>query len=435
MGTPIISVKNVSKIYRLGTIGSTTLREELHRVHDVWFPPKNQDLLPQKNRNYRGEQFYALSDVSFDVMRGERIGIIGHNGAGKSTLLKLISRITTPSTGYVGLNGKTASMLEVGTGFNGELTGRENIYINGALLGMKRKEIDAKIDDIIQFSECSQFIDTPVKRYSSGMYLKLAFAVAAHLDTEILIMDEIFAVGDMAFQRKCLDKMETLSRDEGRTILCVSHNMNTIRQLCQRCIVLSHGHVVFDGDVDRAIEVYMETGSVITDNKNHVTFPLGRHECYRDSYYIDRLDIEREDNVYSYGEVIPMVLTLKKKNPLNGDMYLQCVIRSKDGFVTMTSSKDPIPCNADTIKIAFNFDTSILAPAKYTMSLFLYEAGKYAANRKIDILREAYPFSVEQNETLNHGIEWRTDWWGYHVAKQLDVRVVEYKSQVASHKD
>lgn len=261
----ILKVDNVAKQYKLGQIGGTTLRAELQR--------KKAKLLGREDPTRRigavqykkGETFMALDGVSFEVKKGERVGIIGHNGAGKSTLLKLVSRVTAPTGGEIGLNGRVASMLEVGTGFHGELTGRENIYMNGAILGMTKKEIDSKIEDIIEFSECRQFIDTPVKRYSSGMYVKLAFSVAAHLDSEIMIMDEVLAVGDMAFQKKCLDKMNEVSRQYGRTILYVSHNMNTIRQLCNRVIVLSHGKVIYDGDVEGGISLYMGESFDVTE--------------------------------------------------------------------------------------------------------------------------------------------------------------------------
>ena len=256
MNDLMIKVENVSKQYKLGQIGGTTLRDELQRRR-----AKRRGLEDPTRmigaRDYEdGETFLALDGVSFEVKPGERVGIIGHNGAGKSTLLKLLSRVTAPTTGTIGLNGRITSMLEVGTGFHGELTGRENIYMNGAILGMTKKEIDSKIEDIIEFSEVRQFIDTPVKRYSSGMYVKLAFSVAAHLDSEIMIMDEVLAVGDMAFQKKCLDKMNDVSKTQGRTILYVSHNMNTIRQLCDRVIVLDHGHIVFDGGVEDGIQIY-----------------------------------------------------------------------------------------------------------------------------------------------------------------------------------
>lgn len=258
----MLKVENVSKVYRLGEIGGTTLRDELQRlgakIRHKEDPTKK---IGAKNFN-KGEKFKALDNISFEVKKGERIGIIGHNGAGKSTLLKLISRVTGPTDGKIYLNGRVASMLEVGTGFHPELTGRENVYMNGAILGMTKKEIDAKMEDIIEFSEVRQFIDTPVKRYSSGMYVKLAFSVAAHLDSEIMIMDEVLAVGDMAFQNKCLQKMKDVSEQEDRTILYVSHNMNTIRQLCNRAIVLKGGQVVFDGNVEEGIKMYLQNGTI-----------------------------------------------------------------------------------------------------------------------------------------------------------------------------
>lgn len=265
MNELMIKVENVSKQYQLGQIGGTTLRDELQRwgarIRGEEDPTK---VIGSKMHN-TGEPFMALCNVSFDVKKGERIGIIGHNGAGKSTLLKLISRVTAPSSGIIGLNGRVASMLEVGTGFHGELTGRENIYMNGAILGMTKREIDDKISEIIEFSECCQFIDTPVKRYSSGMYVKLAFAVAAHLDSEIMIMDEVLAVGDMKFQKKCLGKMDEESSKSGKTILYVSHNMATIRALCDRCIVLNKGEIIFDGDTEKGIQLYSGGANINSD--------------------------------------------------------------------------------------------------------------------------------------------------------------------------
>ena len=243
----MVKIDHVSKEYRLGAIGGTTLREDLERFHAKIRKKEDPTLkIGQKTPEY-GKRFMALKDISFEVEKGEAVGIIGHNGAGKSTLLKLLSRVTAPTKGSIGMNGRVASMLEVGTGFHPELTGRENIYMNGAILGMSRAEIGEKLDQIIAFSECGEFIDTPVKRYSSGMYVKLAFSVAAHLDSEIMIMDEVLAVGDMKFQQKCLGRMGKAANSEEKTILYVSHNMNTIRQLCTRCLVLDHGELIFDG--------------------------------------------------------------------------------------------------------------------------------------------------------------------------------------------
>lgn len=253
----VIKTEHLKKEYKLGVIGTGTLR------HDVqsWIAKRRGKDDPNRrigSKEYdKGEYFLAVDDINLEIYRGERVGIIGANGAGKSTLLKLLSRITSPTDGSIAYRGRIASMLEVGTGFHPELTGRDNIYLNGAILGMTRAEVDKKIEKIIEFSECEKFIDTPVKRYSSGMFVKLAFAVASHLDAEIMIMDEVLAVGDMKFQKKCISKMRELAVDENRTVLYVSHNMGTIQDLCNRCIVLDHGKKVYDGDVDEAIKLYM----------------------------------------------------------------------------------------------------------------------------------------------------------------------------------
>ena len=262
MGETIIKVEHISKEYRLGTIGGGTLKGDLQ---SVWARLRGKEDPNGKigtAAHSGNDRFLALDDISFEVRKGEALGIIGHNGAGKSTLLKLLSRVTAPTSGTICYNGRIASMLEVGTGFHPELTGRENVYLNGAILGMTKAEIDRKFDQIVEFAEMEKFIDTPVKRYSSGMYVKLAFAVAAHLDSEIMVMDEVLAVGDMKFQQKCLGKMGDAANPEGRTVLYVSHNMNTIRQLCTRCIVLDHGKVIYDGDVEEAINLYLRCSDI-----------------------------------------------------------------------------------------------------------------------------------------------------------------------------
>ena len=245
----VIRLENVGKSYQLGKIGGTTIQKSLQS----WWAKKNGKEDPNRRigqRIRKDGSFEALSGINCEIYEGERVGIIGRNGAGKSTLLKLLSRVTDPGEGRIRIRGKITSMLEVGTGFHGELTGRENIYLNGAILGMSSREVDEKIEDIIAFSECEQFIDTPVKRYSSGMYVKLAFAVAAFLNADIFLMDEVLAVGDMMFQKKCLNKMKEISMDSDKTILYVSHNMQTVRDLCTRCIVLENGRIIHDGDVE-----------------------------------------------------------------------------------------------------------------------------------------------------------------------------------------
>ena len=254
----VLQTQNLVKEYRLGQIGTGTLRGDLQSFFARLFKKDdpNIDLLSDQYYSIDNKTHRALDGVSITIKRGEAVGLIGANGAGKSTLLKLISRITLPTQGSLSYRGKVASLLEVGTGFNAELTGRENIYMNGAILGMSKAEIDERLEDIIAFSEIGEYIDTPVKRYSSGMFVKLAFAVAAHLDADILLMDEILAVGDVKFQDKSLKRMEEVAGEENKTVIYVSHNMATIRRFCTRCIVLEEGKVVFDGDVEKAIEVY-----------------------------------------------------------------------------------------------------------------------------------------------------------------------------------
>lgn len=268
----MIRVKDVKKQYRLGQIGGGTLRGDLQS----WWARKrgkeDPNTLIGTDQRLIGTTFMALNGVSFTVNKGEAVGIIGSNGAGKSTLLKLLTHVTAPTEGDIDLYGRVASMLEVGTGFHPEMTGRENVYLNGAILGMTRAEIDAKMDEIIEFSEVRDFIDTPVKRYSSGMFVKLAFSVAAHLDSEIMIMDEVLAVGDMKFQKKCLTKMRQAAQRDGKTVLYVSHNMATIRDLCDRCIVLDKGKVVFDGEVDEGISIYLATKSKATNYVDYSDF-------------------------------------------------------------------------------------------------------------------------------------------------------------------
>jgi lipopolysaccharide transport system ATP-binding protein len=265
---PILEIKGLSKEYRLGRAfhGTENFREFLKRK--LTAPARTLGTSRQEPR-IKDESFQALRNVSFDVAEAEMVGIIGRNGAGKSTLLKVISRITDPSSGSVVVRGRMASLLEVGTGFHPELTGRENIFLNGAILGMRKTEIVSKFDEIVAFAEVEQFLDTPVKHYSSGMYVRLAFAVAAHLNPEILIVDEVLAVGDVAFQKKCLGKMNEISRG-GRTVLFVSHNMAAVENLCRRGIVLERGELVFDGTSKEAVHHYLNSLSGVRDADGHI---------------------------------------------------------------------------------------------------------------------------------------------------------------------
>jgi lipopolysaccharide transport system ATP-binding protein len=263
MNRPIIEIRNLTKVYQLGTIGATRLRDDVERA---W-----QRLRGRAERELRGE-FKALEDVTFDVHAGEVMGIVGRNGAGKSTLLKILSRITLQTSGRIVLRGRVASLLEVGTGFHPDLTGRENIFLNGAILGMTRAEIRRKLDEIIAFAEVERFVDTPVKRYSSGMYVRLAFAVAAHLEPEILLVDEVLAVGDVQFQKKCIGKMSEAAH-HGRTVIFVSHNMAAVRNLCTRALLLKEGRTEISGAPDAVIAHYLATNA--TNSAATLEMPAG----------------------------------------------------------------------------------------------------------------------------------------------------------------
>ncbi|WP_163400288.1 ABC transporter ATP-binding protein [Flavobacterium fluviatile] len=261
----ILKAENISKQYRLGQVGTGTLTHDINRWWHQIRGKENPYLKigDTNDRSTKGNSDYvwALQDINFEVKRGEVLGIIGKNGAGKSTLLKILSKVTAPTTGTIKCRGRIASLLEVGTGFNGEMTGRENIFLNGAILGMTKKEIASKLDEIIDFSGCERYIDTPVKRYSSGMTVRLAFAVAAFLEPEVLVVDEVLAVGDAEFQKKAIGKMQDISKSGGRTVLFVSHNMVAVKQLCNRGIVMEHGKVKYDGNIDDALAKYLEINS------------------------------------------------------------------------------------------------------------------------------------------------------------------------------
>jgi len=275
-----IKAENISKQYRLGKVGTGTLSHDLNRL---WYKVRGFEdpyikIGEANDRSMKGESDYvwSLRDINFEIEQGDSVGIIGRNGAGKSTLLKLLSKVTKPTTGGFKVNGRIASLLEVGTGFNPEMTGRENIYLNGAILGMRRAEITRKLDEIIAFSGVERYIDTPVKRYSSGMYVRLAFAVAAHLESEILIVDEVLAVGDAEFQKKCLGKMGDISKGEGRTVLFVSHDLNAVSKLCKKGIFLNQGKIEIEGMAEEVITTYLNEGieDAIYINNNNILKPV-----------------------------------------------------------------------------------------------------------------------------------------------------------------
>lgn len=340
MSRPVISVESVTKSYRLGVINHSTLRGEIQS----WWSRKRGLVDPNleigKSPVANGAAFNALDDVTFDVRAGETVGFIGKNGAGKSTLLKILSRVATPNKGRVRIRGHVSSLLEVGTGFHPELTGRENVYLNGAILGMTKNEIRRKFDEIVAFAEIGEFVDTPVKRYSSGMYVRLAFAVAAHLEPEILIVDEVLAVGDYEFQRKCLGKMKDV-RTEGRTVLFVSHNMTAVNSLCVRSILLEKGKIVADGPSGDVTRAYLGMSS--TRTQSHWRFadpPDGNKRAYvREAFILDANNESRE--AYELTQDFQIGLRYRLTEPLRGlTVGLQIICEeNNETLISLTDSE------------------------------------------------------------------------------------------------
>ena len=371
MSELMVKVEDVYKEYRLGAIGGTTLRDEIKRkTAKMMHKEDPTKKIGQEDVNI-GEKFLALNGISFEVKKGEALGIIGHNGAGKSTLLKLITRITAPTKGEILLNGRIASMLEVGTGFHPELTGRENVYLNGAILGMTKKEIDAKMEQIIDFSEVRQFIDTPVKRYSSGMYVKLAFSVAAHLDSEIMIMDEVLAVGDVAFQNKCIKKMREVA-DSGRTVLYVSHNMSTIRGLCDRCIVLEKGKKIFDGDVEKAIICYT------SDNNEEFSQYYDFSNTIRKDKLTNRLHINwmevlnNEHGMYIMGDHLRFKIGWHSNEDFSS-MKMRIGVFTEGYMAVSVFFSEPFSGKKGDNTHICDLDISNLCPGKYRLEIIFLE--------------------------------------------------------------
>ena len=405
----ILQISNLKKRYRLGVIGGGTLMADLQS----WWARLRHKEDPNAKigaKTYgKNETFMALNGIDLTVYNGERLGIIGHNGAGKSTLLKLLSRVTGPTEGEIRLNGRISSMLEVGTGFNPELTGRENIYLNGAILGMTKTEVDKKIDQIIAFSECAKFIDTPVKRYSSGMYVKLAFAVAAHLDSEILVMDEVLAVGDMKFQQKCLHKMNEVSKEEGRTILYVSHNMSTIRQLCSRCIVMDHGQIVFDGEVEKAIEKYLdivsnESPHLNLEDEPRLSYSEGFSAHIFDAAYIDRNNIR-----FSNKEKQRIRLKWRNKAEIVGlCLRIEVLKRDRTPVATAMVYNFYSGAKGEIGTIDLELDSSMLIPGQYTTIYTLFQKDSKGSNINLDNVN-GLSFEIIQTED---DIIWDERNWG-----------------------
>ncbi len=407
----IIEVNDVKKRYQLGVIGTGSLANDLKswRARRKGLEDPNSKI---GEKRLQGDTFYALNGVSLKVKKGEAVGIIGSNGAGKSTLLKILSRVTSPTEGEVTLRGRVTSMLEVGTGFNGELTGRENIYLNGAILGMTTKEIDAKMQDIIDFSECGDFIDTPVKRYSSGMYVKLAFSVAANLDNDIMIMDEVLAVGDMAFQRKCINKMIDTIHDDQKTVLYVSHNMSTVEALCNRVIVLNEGRVIFDGDPQEGIAIYSGV-----NKEKFLEREFTENDLTSYSIYTKNVKLMNRDNLeLNAGDTLKLRMEWGS-NTASGDIMIGGII-SRGNLPIKTSFTKPFVVHPGEKYVSdFAFDTSGLEEGSYNIRLTFCN---YAEPDPISFYMQNDFFFFDINANSDQGkIRWRDDRWGSNVGATL----------------
>ena len=359
MSDVAIQIENVSKEYIIGNTSSGSLRETIMNVFS-------------KDRSQATEKFYALRDVSFTVKQGEVWGIVGKNGAGKSTLLKILSRITQPTTGRIEINGRVSSLLEVGTGFHAELTGRENVFLNGTILGMKREEIKKKFDEIVAFSGVEKFLDTPIKRYSSGMKVRLAFAVAAYLEPEILIIDEVLAVGDAEFQKKCLGKMEDVA-GQGRTVLFVSHNMSAVKQLCTKGIMLEHGRVVAEDSIGKIVNLYQEKNAA----SGHGSIARFEVDAGKDFQLIRAEALDKNSQsveVFECEEDIYFALTCRVAKPIPG-LYGYLTVKDKqDNLLIETDTYDHLPNVLENILAGtFSFTLKIprrtLAPGSYVVYL------------------------------------------------------------------
>jgi lipopolysaccharide transport system ATP-binding protein len=391
MSRVVIKAEDISKQYRLGLVGTGTVRDDLKRWwHQV--QGKEDPFLKigeANDRTTKGESDYvwSLQDINFEINQGDSVGIIGRNGAGKSTLLKILSQVTQPTTGRIYTKGRIASLLEVGTGFHPEMTGRENIYLNGAILGMRKHEITRKLDEIIAFSGVERYIDTPVKRYSSGMYVRLAFAVAAHLESEILIVDEVLAVGDADFQKKCLGKMNDVSKGEGRTILFVSHNMAAVKSLCTKGIVLEHGLLTYSGLSEQAVSYYLKDGGSVTSNIYTFDKIFDTSIFKLNSISVKNINRKLEDTILE-NETITLLTDIDFKTEISRysiTYHLYNELGEAMFSIYDADSKSNIQLGNN--KLCFEIPPYFLQSGNYALSLFIVEDKRTAIFVEKDVFR------------------------------------------------
>lgn len=398
----IIKIENVGKRYMIGhnrIHSDQRFNERLTEIGRSVIERIRHPLMPYST-SQNLEEFWALKDIDFEVVQGDRIGIIGHNGSGKSTLLKILSRITAPSRGKISIKGRIASLLEVGTGFHPELTGRENIFLNGAILGIARAEIKAKFDEIVEFAGVERFLDTPVKRYSSGMYVRLAFAIAAHLEPEILVIDEVLAVGDAEFQKKCLGKMQDITSSGDRTIIFVSHNMNAVQNICNKGLVLNHGQIIYMGEVSGAVDKYIDSRRTIMQKS------ISERRDRSGDGFIRFTDCvlmnEKGERIANacLGKPLTIELTLNSKEQYCGDMTFEVIINNAENIRIASLNLSNLGLFADFKQgkntVQFHIPRLSIYPGVYNITL---SCGKNDALS--DELRDAVELQILPG-TYNH---------------------------------
>lgn len=409
----ILKAENISKQYRLGLVGTGTLSHDLnrwwHKVRGKEDPFLKVGEVNDRSTKGQSDYVWALKDITFEIKRGEVLGIIGKNGAGKSTLLKILSRVTSPTTGEIKTKGRIASLLEVGTGFHPEMTGRENIFLNGAILGMTKAEISSKIDEIIDFSGCQRYIDTPVKRYSSGMTVRLAFSVAAYLEPDILIIDEVLAVGDAEFQKKAIGKMQDISKGEGRTVLFVSHDMAAIKSLCNRTILLENGRLSVEGDTQFIIDSYL-SNNIEGDHIKDFSNGLG---------IIKKVNFVKTENqeIVSGGSLVFLIeIDTNKLEYLTVGYVIKDDLQKNIHAANMQQYNKKIKVIKKKNTVEVKIESLPLVPGKYTISIYVGN-GSFDEEIIYDVLR----FTVYWDDTLKHikpkrkwGIVYAPTMWNYY---------------------
>jgi lipopolysaccharide transport system ATP-binding protein len=408
-----IHIEHLSKKYRLGIINNGTLFKDIQ----TWMALKRGKEDPHskigENKYANTDDFFwALKDITLDIKQGDRVGIIGKNGAGKSTLLKILSRITAPTEGKIKIKGKITSLLEVGTGFHGELTGRENIYLNGAILGMKKRRIDQKIDEIIAFSGIEHHIDTPVKRYSSGMYVRLAFAVAAHLDSDTLIADEVLAVGDVEFQKKALGKMQDLSTGQGRTILFVSHNMGAVRNLCKTGILLKEGSVSFSGNVNETMNHYMKTNE-ITDVYSRIIDDSIRIKGNTMEVYFISAQFAQRKNSFATDEDIIFIFDIAANEDVESFRLNTTIFTMEDTPIGSVSGTSFFSIRKNEKKtVEFSLINHHLARGDYYVSFSLGSGNFSTGQRDFDVIVQVLSFKIDRFDNSQNMAfaQWDRNW-------------------------